>query len=282
MFRNSFNQNLTSCLIRPFARKCLRKFSECFFPAKSCPPTPCCDPCKIKVTICGANGQLGQAMAFLLKQSPLVDVLSLYDMDDTVGTAMDLSHIDTRCRVEAYSGCCEIMDALNVCRLRPTASFIPISIFFPFSLQNSSVVLICAGVGRQPGMSVSELFEYNAPVVKEVVEACIKICPRALLGILTNPINSFVPMASKIYRLAKCYDPNKIFGVTSIDTMRASTIVTRDVLLVSRDPGEFLVPVVGGHSPETMVPVLSQTTPCMEIPNVTTEIFTTPLIGDLI
>lgn len=51
--------------------------------------------------------------------------------------------------------------------------------------------------------------------------------------------------------------------------MRASSIVTNDVLRGSRDPGEFLVPVIGGHSPETMVPVLSQTSPCMEIPNVT-------------
>lgn len=244
MFRISSNQNLTSYLIRPLARKCLRKFSECCSPSK-CPPPPCCEPCKIKVTICGANGQLGQALAFLLKQSPLIDVLSLYDMEGTVGVGMDLSHVDTRCRVEAYAGCCEVMDALI----------------------NSSVVLVCAGVGRQPGMSFNELFEYNAPVVKEIAEACIKVCPKALLGILTNPINSFVPMVSKIYRQARCYDPNKIFGLTSIDTMRASTIVTRDVLLDSRDPGEFLVPVVGGHSPETMVPVLSQTTPCMEIPN---------------
>lgn len=240
MFRNLWNQNLTSHLIRGIARRCRRKFSD-----RCGKASKCCNPPKIKVTVCGACGQLGQTVAFLLKQSPLVEVLSLYDMDDTVGLAMDLSHIDTRCRVQAYAGCCEIMD----------------------SLIDSQVVLICAGIGRAPGMCLNELFEYNAPVVKEIAEACLRVCPGALLGILTNPINCFVPMVSKIYRLSRCYDPNKIFGLTSIDTMRASSIVTNDVLRGSRDPGEFLVPVVGGHSPETMVPVLSQTSPSMEIPN---------------
>lgn len=68
------------------------------------------------------------------------------------------------------------------------------------------------------------------------------------------------------YRVADCYDPRRIFGITAIDAMRACTIMTSDVLKGSADPGEFLVPVIGGHSPETIVPVFSQTSPCVQIP----------------
>lgn len=115
MFRYLHNPNLTSHFLRGIVSKCLRKYSDCYGGSKKCcvPPT-CCGTPKIKVTICGACGHLGQTLAFLLKQSPLVDLLSLYDMDETFGLAMDLSHIDTRCRVQAYSGCCEIMDSLIV------------------------------------------------------------------------------------------------------------------------------------------------------------------------
>ncbi|KAK6636310.1 hypothetical protein RUM43_009969 [Polyplax serrata] len=250
MFRYLLNQNFTS-LYKPVGgvlRDLTRKYSN----GCPCPDKPACPPCPppspprdIKITICGANGQLGQIIAFLLKQSPLVNVLNLYDLDCTYGTAMDLAHIDTSCRVKSYSGCADLYEAMC----------------------DANIIIICAGVGRAPGMCLNDLFEYNAPVVKQLTEAIITVNPRALIGVLTNPINSFVPMVSQIFKNCKCYDSRKIFGITTIDTMRACTIVANDILRGTEDPGEFLVPVIGGHSPETMVPVLSQTSPCVDIPN---------------
>lgn len=40
----------------------------------------------------------------LLKQSPLVTQLSLYDIVHTPGVAADLSHIDTASKVEGFNG----------------------------------------------------------------------------------------------------------------------------------------------------------------------------------
>lgn len=47
----------------------------------------------------GASGGIGQPLSLLLKNSPLVSELSLYDIAHTPGVAADLSHIETRAKV---------------------------------------------------------------------------------------------------------------------------------------------------------------------------------------
>lgn len=54
--------------------------------------------------MCGASGGIGQPLSLLLKQSPLVTQLSLYDIVHTPGVAADLSHIDTPAKVTGYNG----------------------------------------------------------------------------------------------------------------------------------------------------------------------------------
>lgn len=58
----------------------------------------------MKVAVCGASGGIGQPLSLLLKQSPLVTQLSLYDIVHTPGVAADLSHIDTPARVQGFNG----------------------------------------------------------------------------------------------------------------------------------------------------------------------------------
>lgn len=54
--------------------------------------------------MCGASGGIGQPLSLLLKQSPLITELSLYDIVHTPGVAADLSHIDTKSKVVGYNG----------------------------------------------------------------------------------------------------------------------------------------------------------------------------------
>lgn len=49
----------------------------------------------VKVAVLGAAGGIGQPMSLLLKQSPLISQLALYDIVGTPGVAADLSHIET-------------------------------------------------------------------------------------------------------------------------------------------------------------------------------------------
>lgn len=52
----------------------------------------------------GASGGIGQPLSMLLKNSPLVTQLSLYDIVHTPGVAADLSHIETPAKVTGFVG----------------------------------------------------------------------------------------------------------------------------------------------------------------------------------
>jgi malate dehydrogenase len=56
------------------------------------------------------------------------------------------------------------------------------------------------------------------------------------------------------------FDPKRLFGVTTLDVVRASTFVAEIIKDTTISP-EVVVPVVGGHSGVTIVPLLSQSSP---------------------
>jgi len=188
----------------------------------------------MKVAVLGAAGGIGQALALLLKtQLPSGSELSLYDIAPvTPGVAVDLSHIPTAVSIKGFSG----EDATP-------------------ALQGADVVLISAGVARKPGMDRSDLFNVNAGIVRNLIQQVAKTCPGALIGIITNPVNTTVAIAAEVLKKAGVYDKNKLFGVTTLDTIRANTFVAA---LKGKQPEEVEVPVIGGHSGVTILPLLSQ------------------------
>lgn len=56
------------------------------------------------------------------------------------------------------------------------------------SLQGCDVVVIPAGVPRKPGMTRDDLFNTNASIVRDLVDACAKNCPKAMICIIANPV----------------------------------------------------------------------------------------------
>lgn len=195
----------------------------------------------VKVAVCGASGGIGQPLSLLLKNSPLITQLHLYDIAHTVGVAADLSHIDTQAVVRGFNGAENLDEALK----------------------GAQVVIIPAGVPRKPGMTRDDLFNVNAGVVKTLAEAIARNCPKALVGIITNPVNSCVPIASEVLKKQGCYDPNRIFGVSTLDVVRAQAFIGE---AIGRNPQEVTIPVIGGHSGVTILPVLSQSNPKFELP----------------
>lgn len=69
---------------------------------------------RMKISILGAAGKMGQPLSLMLKQSPLVDELALQDISGTCALGFELGHIDTRCKVYAYTGCAGIKECLQV------------------------------------------------------------------------------------------------------------------------------------------------------------------------
>ncbi len=49
-------------------------------------------------------------------------------------------------------------------------------------------------------MTRDDLFNTNAGVVRDIAAAISRNCPKALVGIITNPVNSCVPIASDVLK----------------------------------------------------------------------------------
>jgi len=188
----------------------------------------------MKIAVLGAAGGIGQALALLLKLDlPENSILSLYDLAPvTPGVAKDLSHIPTSVKVEGFSG------------TDPTPA-----------IQDADVILISAGVARKPGMDRSDLFNINAGIIKNLVSKIAEVAPEACIGIITNPVNTTVAIAAEVLKAAGVYNKRKLFGITTLDVIRAEDFVAE----LKGLPAEHVrVNVIGGHSGTTILPILSQ------------------------
>ena len=74
-------------------------------------------------------------------------------------------------------------------------------------------------------MTRDDLFNTNASIVADICTAAAKVCPKAMIAIISNPVNSTVPIASEAFTKAGVYNPNKIFGVTTLDIVRANAFI---------------------------------------------------------
>lgn len=189
-----------------------------------------------KVAILGAAGGIGQPLAMLMKMNPLVSVLHLYDVVNAHGVTADISHMDTGAVVRGFLGQQQLEDALT----------------------GMDLVIIPAGVPRKPGMTRDDLFNINAGIVKTLCEGIAKCCPNAIVNVISNPVNSTVPIAAEVFKKAGIFDPKRLLGVTMLDVVRANTFVAE---ILGLDPREVDVPVVGGHAGVTILPLLSQIKP---------------------
>jgi malate dehydrogenase len=194
-----------------------------------------------KVAVMGASGGIGQPLSMLLKLNPAITKLNLYDIVHTPGVAADLSHCETGSEVVGYVG----EDQLHA------------------SLEGMEIVVIPAGVPRKPGMTRDDLFNTNASIVANLAKAAAEVCPDACLAIISNPVNSTVPIASEMLKKAGKYNPNKIFGVTTLDIVRANTFIAN---LKGLNPSDVDCPVIGGHAGTTIMPLISQCTPPVDFP----------------
>ncbi|PIA19303.1 malate dehydrogenase, NAD-dependent [Coemansia reversa NRRL 1564] len=194
----------------------------------------------VSVAVLGAAGGIGQSLSLLLKLNQSISRLALYDIVAIPGVATDISHINTNSTVEYYIGQARLSAAL----------------------QDVDIVLIPAGIPRKPGMTRDDLFNINASIIRELVEAVADNCPSALIAIISNPVNFTVPIAAEILKARGVYNPQHLFGVTTLDAVRAARFV-RDIR-PNMDTSVY-IPVVGGHSGNTIVPLLSFAEPQLDL-----------------
>ncbi len=186
-----------------------------------------------KIALIG-GGNIGGTLAHLCGLNELGDVV-LLDRGGGVasGKALDIKQSST---VECYD-----------------ANFYGTSDYK--DIEGADVVIVTAGVPRQPGMSRDDLLKVNLEVMQQVGEGLKKYAKDAFVIVVTNPLDVMVYALQKYSGLPA----NKVVGMAGVlDSARFKLFLAEELGVSVEDISTF---VLGGHG-DTMVPMVRYTTIC--------------------
>jgi malate dehydrogenase len=112
----------------------------------------------------------------------------------------------------------------------------------------SDVVVITAGLPRQPGMSRMDLLGKNSGIVRGVVQSIAQHSPRAILIVVTNPLDEMTFLASEVSGFPK----ERVMGMAGVlDSARLRWFIAEELGV---SPGSVEAMTLGSHG-EAMVPM---------------------------
>jgi malate dehydrogenase len=179
-----------------------------------------------KVTVVGA-GNVGATAAQRLAEKELCDVV-LIDIIEGIpqGKALDLAEAAPIEKHDAHLAGANNYEASA----------------------NSDIVIITAGIPRKPGMSRDNLLATNKGIIKSVTKEVIKYSPKAILIIVSNPLDAMCHVAMEESGFPK----QRVIGMAGVlDSARFRAFIAEE-LNVSVENIQALV--LGGHG-DTMVPL---------------------------
>ena len=118
--------------------------------------------------------------------------------------------------------------------------------------EDSDIVVITAGIARKPGMSRDDLLNTNAGIVKQVSEQVKRTSPKAIIIMVSNPLDVMSYVAKKVTGFPR----ERVIGMAGVlDTARYRSFLAEALDVSVRD---IQAMVLGGHG-DTMVPLISYT-----------------------
>ncbi len=112
----------------------------------------------------------------------------------------------------------------------------------------SDIIVITAGLARKPGMSRDDLLAANGTIVKKIAEETSKRSPRAVMIVVTNPMDIMAYVAMK----ASGFPRERVIGMGGVlDSARFRTFIALELSVSVENTHAF---VLGGHG-DTMVPL---------------------------
>ena len=113
----------------------------------------------------------------------------------------------------------------------------------------SDVVVVTSGIPRKPGMTREELIGVNAGIVKTVTNNILEYSPKAVIVIVSNPMDTMTYLTLKESGLPK----NRIIGMGgALDSARFRTYLS---LALQKPSNDIHGMVIGGHGDTTMIPL---------------------------
>lgn len=183
-----------------------------------------------KVAIIGA-GQVGATTAHRIAEKGLADVVLIDIVDSVKGKALDLLE---SAPIECHD-----------CKIEGSTDY--------SAIKGADIVVITAGLPRQPGMSREDLLDKNKQIAKDAA-ANIKIfAPDSIIIVVTNPLD----VMSYLVLKTTGFDPKKVIGMAGVlDSTRFRTFIADELDVSKRDISAL---VLGSHG-DTMVPIPEYTT----------------------
>ena len=183
-----------------------------------------------KVTVVGA-GNVGANVALRIADQELADVV-LVDVVDGVPQGKGLDILESG-PVQGYD-----------VQITGSNDYTP--------TDNSDIVVITAGFPRKLDMSRDDLLLANYDIVKAATEQAAKHSPKAILILVTNPLDAMCWTAQKVSGFPR----ERVIGMAGVlDTARYRTFIAQE-LNVSVESISAMV--LGGHG-DTMVPLVRLT-----------------------
>jgi malate dehydrogenase len=182
-----------------------------------------------KVTVVGA-GNVGATCANVMAINEIANEVVLLDIKEGIseGKALDMMQTVTLLGIDS-----KVVGVTN--DYARTA--------------DSDVVVITSGLPRKPGMTREELIGVNAGIVKSVVDNILKFSPKAILVIISNPMDTMTYLTLKATGLPK----NRIIGMGgALDSSRFKCYLSK---ALNANANEIEGSVIGGHGDTTMIPL---------------------------
>ncbi|KAI9607507.1 hypothetical protein H4Q26_006033 [Puccinia striiformis f. sp. tritici PST-130] len=121
----------------------------------------------------GCSRRYRSTVVLATQQNPNITELALFDVAPVVkGVAVDISHINTPSTVTGH---------------------IPEGEGLATALKGSDLVVIPAGI--------------NAGIVRDLATSMAQNCPKACILVISNPVNSTVPIVAEVFKKAGVFDP---------------------------------------------------------------------------
>ncbi|MBK5966594.1 malate dehydrogenase [Thiocystis minor] len=180
-----------------------------------------------KVAIIGA-GRVGETTAQILAEKELCREIALFDVRKDVPEGVALDILQTA----PFFGFDCALEGSNDPRI----------------IRNSELVIVTAGLPRQPGMSRADVLKSNVVVIDEVTDHIMAYAPDAMILIVSNPVDTLT------YRVAQRtgWERGRVFGQAGVlDASRMASFLAQETGFSALD---ITTIVMGGHG-DTMVPV---------------------------
>ncbi len=180
-----------------------------------------------KVAVIGA-GQVGQATTHMLARENFCREIVLISRDDNAarGIAMDVQHA-----IPLYESNANVLGSSDY-----------------QDIEGAQVVVITAGLTRQPGMSRLDLLESNRSIMEKVVDNIINYAPEAYIILVSNPVDILTYCTWQ----QTGWEKNRIMGLSCIlDSARMSSMIAQKTGFSVREISSL---VIGGHG-DSMVPL---------------------------